>query len=29
MEPELEIFGLWLENWIWKVKKNMIGELRL
>ena len=29
MEPELESFGLWLENLIRKVKKNMIGELRL
>ena len=22
MEPNLESFGLWLENWIWKVKKR-------
>ena len=22
MEPDLESFGLWLENWIWKVKKK-------
>ena len=22
MEPDLESFGLWLENWIWKVKKR-------
>ena len=22
MEPELESFKLWLENWIWKVKKR-------
>ena len=22
MEPNLEGFGLWLENWIWKVKKK-------
>ena len=22
MEPYLESFGLWLENWIWKVKKR-------
>ena len=20
MEPDLESFGLWLKNWIWKVK---------
>ena len=22
MKPDLESFGLWLENWIWKVKKR-------
>ena len=22
MEQDLESFGLWLENWIWKVKKR-------
>ena len=22
MKPNLESFGLWLENWIWKVKKR-------
>ena len=22
MEPDLESFRLWLENWIWKVKKR-------
>ena len=22
MEPKFESFGLWLENWIWKVKKR-------
>ena len=22
MEPDLESFGLWLENWIWKVTKE-------
>ena len=22
MEPNLESFGLWLKNWIWKVKKR-------
>ena len=22
MEPDLEIFELWLEYWIWKVKKR-------
>ena len=25
MEPNLESFGLWLENWIWKVKKENGG----
>ena len=28
MEPDLESFGLWLESWIWKVKKKR-DELRL
>ena len=22
MEPDLESFGLWLENWIWKVNRE-------
>ena len=22
MEPDFGSFGLWLENWIWKVKKR-------
>ena len=22
MEPDLESIGLWLENWIWKVKRE-------
>ena len=22
MKPDLECSGLWLENWIWKVKKR-------
>ena len=22
MEPDLESFRLWLENWIWKVKRE-------
>ena len=22
MKPDLESFGLWLENWIWQVKKR-------
>ena len=22
MEQELKSFGMWLENWIWKVKEN-------
>ena len=22
MEPDLESFSLWLENWIWKVEKR-------
>ena len=22
IKPNLESFGLWLENWIWKVKKR-------
>ena len=29
MEPYLESFGLWLESWIWKVKKKKRDELRL
>ena len=24
MEPDLESFGLWLENWIWKIKKRRL-----
>ena len=29
MEPDLESLGLWLKNWIWKVKRRRWDELRL
>ena len=29
IEPDLESFELWLENWIWKVKKKIMGCKRI